>query len=353
MAMKVGQAYSPNTYYQILLVDSAKDSESKNITTKILARQRGDGKATPNSGGSELPSFDQFKLDDNTITKLEHYPKRDSDPKDKLYSYLPSSGVTFPKGFIDSRPIKNEQNEPGNFQTNLGNFYVPMRTLLHSRKLSQLIAKSWWAHLQAKENDSSELSKFTRGEWHDMNFDILDGLIAREIFLFGGGNSPDEIEEEEDIYKPLKPHEQTTDKARFLILPSSKSWQGISLSLLLAGQAYYKTKDDKYHQISQPIFSTGEITVQYSLEVDWNRFEGYLKEFIISKEKPWIAYHAIIPYPPIPPHADSEQLKKWADAKEDPKEKDLFPFYKVDEDEYLIDVDYFRPPYPYIPLTCT
>ena len=227
----------------------------------------------------------------------------------------------------------NEQTESGNFQTDLGNFYVPMRTLLHSRKLSQLIAKTWWSYLEAKKTDSDLWNKFTAGEWDVIDSAILDGLIAREIFLFAGGDAPDNPDPDDpSVYSPLKPkgaiftprlqstdlrsmpEEETTEKTRFLILPNSRPWKGISLSLLLAGQAYYK-KGDRYHQIAQPIFSTGEITIQYSLEVDWNRFNGDIKEIIISQDKPWVAYDVVIPYPPIPREVDPGEIKKWADAK--------------------------------------
>ncbi|MEH2072479.1 MAG: hypothetical protein V7K47_30740 [Nostoc sp.] len=336
--------FKDNTYYQILYVEPSQEKNEK-ITTSILAKTRGNKSNNGQTSNNTHPqSFNQFELDEETINNLENYPRRKEDPKNQLSSYLPSSGVVFPQGFIDSFSKEHQQTE-------LGNFYVPMRTLLHSRKLSQLIAKTWWSYLEAKEKGLWD--KFTAGEWDVIDFNILDGLIAREIFLFGGGDAPDNPDPDDpSIYSPLKPKETPPEQARFLILPSSRAWQGISLSLLLAGQAYYK-RGDKYHQISQPILSTGEITIQYSLEVDWNRFNGDIKEIIISQEKPWVAYQVVIPYPTIPVDAEQEDIKKWADAKEDPEEERNFPFYKKDGEEYLIDVDYFRPPYPYIPLTCT
>ncbi|MFN6571263.1 hypothetical protein [Dendronalium sp. ChiSLP03b] len=336
--------FKNNTYYQILYVEPSQEKNER-ITTSILAKTRGN---TSNNGqtsnNTHAQSFNQFELDEETINNLENYPRRKKDPKNQLSSYLPSSGVVFPQGFIDSFSKEDQQTE-------LGNFYVPMRTLLHSRKLSQLIAKTWWSYLEAKEKGLQD--KFAAGEWDAIDSNILDGLIAREIFLYGGGDAPDNPDPDDpSIYSPLKPKERPSEKARFLILPSSRAWQGISLSLLLAGQAYYK-RGDKYHQISQPILSTGEITIQYSLEVDWNRLNGDIKEIIISQEKPWVAYQVVIPYPTIPADAEQENIHKWAYAKEDPEEERNFPFYKKDGDEYLIDVDYFRPPYPYIPLTCT
>ncbi|NET56221.1 MAG: hypothetical protein F6K47_08590 [Symploca sp. SIO2E6] len=337
--------------------------------TSILAKKRGHveeehveelpqpGNQNDEHNHIETQYFSSFQLDDKTVNNLEDYPKY-GNPK-YLSSYLPSPGVVFSNQFINSfneEPLTTQDNSTpqlSDYTTQLGNYYTPIRFLLHSRKLSQLIAKTWWAYLEAKKCDTLLWSKFISGNWGDIPYKVLDGLIAREILLYGGADSPDNICDEQ-VYLPLKPYDEPDqEKTRFLILPSSKAWQGISLSLLLAGQAYYK-RGSEYHQINPSILSTGEITMQYTLEVDWNRFNGDVKELIISNEKPWVGYHVIMPYPPIPADAEPGNMQRWADAKEDPDEEDNFPFYKKDTNgNYLIDVDYFRPPYPYIPLTCT
>lgn len=339
--------FKDNTYYQVLYVEPSQEKNER-ITTSILAKTRvNESNNGQTSNNTHPQSFNQFELDEETINNLENYPRRKEDPKNQLSSYLPSSGVVFPQGFIDSLSKEHQQTE-------LGNFYSPMRFLLHNRKISQLIAKTWWSYLKVKNTDLWD--KFTTGEWDAIDSDILDGLIAREIFLYGGGDAPDNPDPDDpSIYSPLKPKERPPEQARFLILPSSRAWQGISLSLLLAGQAYYK-RGDKYHQISQPILSTGEITIQYSLEVDWNRFHGDIKEIIISQEKPWVGYQVAIPYPSIPADADKKEIQDWAYAKEEyseeePEDTRHFPFYKKENGKYLIDVDYFRSPYPYIPLS--
>ncbi len=334
--------FDENTYYQILLVEPSLE---KTMTTSILAKKRGKP-----SEDSNIDGFAGFELDQQTIDKLSDYPRHGRDKENKLSSYLPSMGVMLEPEFINTFCTQN--NDP----VGLGNFYVTMRLLLHSRKISQLIAKTWCIYLEAKGDTSEE--KFLNGEWDNIDTDILDGLIAREIFLYGGADSPDYPDDSEssNVYSPLKPG-LDGDKKRFLILPNSKAWQGISLSLLLAGQAYYKVKEggkDKYHQIHPSILSTGEITMQYTLEVDWSRFTADIKEVIISNEKPWVAYHVLMPYPPIPDDADKIKIRTWAEAKEDPEEENQFPFYKKDKNgKYLIDVDCFRPPYPYIPLSST
>jgi hypothetical protein len=363
------QWYKPNTVYQILEVRkySKKETEEKNIVTTILAKERGTG-----SENIQPNSFDMYPVDPETINKLKNYSPKGIGRN--ISSYLPSSGVIFSEGFFEALSVDTKKVE----QTEISNFYHPMRTLLYSRKISQLISKTWWSYLVAKDEDYNFKNNiqiwnnFTTGKWNDIikysdtesnikGIDILDGLIAREIFLYGGADSPDNPNPDpnNNVYSDLKGFQDEREQARFLILPSSRGWQGITLSLLLAGQAYYKTEEGYYHQISQPIFSTGEITMLHSVEVDWGKFQGDIKEIIIHHEKPWVGYHIVIPYPPIPSHAEQDNIKKWAWAKEeysndDPEIERHFPFYrKNDKDEYLIDVDYFKPPYPYIPLSCT
>ncbi len=351
------QCYQPDTYYQILEVQAHKEEKKvgKNIATKIVAKQRGTGDINK----SQTNTFDYYKIDSKTKTKLkDYYPDIKSD-KDKLSSYLPSPGIIFPDGFIKS--LKGDVTN----QTELNNFHDSLRNILITRKLSQLIAKTWWAYLQAKETylDKEKTDnlwkRFTGGKWEvfDRNdtgnyTDILDGLIAREIFLLAGQESPDHPDPDDpNIYVPLKGLERR-NHVRFLILPSSKSWQGINMSLLLSGQAYRKIGEE-WHQISQPIMSTGEIVFNYSFESDWSKFKGEIKELGTNLESPWVVSQVIMPYPPIPSDKELEpkDIEKWAFAKDD--DKDL-PFYKKNKDnEYLMDVDYFKPPYPYIPLSST
>jgi len=353
------QRFDSNTYYQVLYVEPYTGSKkSKQITTSILAKKRGhcsEEDPLPESFQERdkgLKNFSEFQLDQETVENLKSYPRQGQE--DKLSSYLPSPGVIFPDKFLNSFIEDSAPFQLSDCKTELGNFYSPIRFLLHSRKISQLIAKTWWSYLEAKKDNASLWKNFINGEWHEIPSKVLDGLVAREIFLYGGADSPDNPEPEETtIYSSLKPKEGLQGKNKFLILPSSKAWQGISLSLLLAGQAYYQI-GDQYHQVSPSILSTSEITIQYALEVDWSRFTADIKEIIISHEKPWVAYQVVMPYPPIPAYAELEEIEGWAYAKEDPEEESNFPFYKKDENgDYLIDVDYFRPPYPYIPLSST
>jgi hypothetical protein len=372
--MRGAQWYESNTVYQILEVKNPPKQgreEEKNICTTIVAKERGSGwQDTPQE---EEKNFDGDFLDSETISNLQKHSKIGRGNGNTISSYLPSPGVIFSQGFINTlSDPKNKEFE----QIEITNFYHPMRTLLYSRKISQLISKTWWSYLEAQKNGGEIWKNFIHGEWNKIiesnnistesnisGLDILDGLIAREIFLFGGADSPDKPDPnpQKNYYSLLKEPSNDTGQAEFLIFPNNRAWQGIILSLLLAGQAYYKRTDkysDKYHQISQPIFSTGEITMLHSLEVDWGKFHGDIQEIIIRHDKPWVGYHIVLPYPPIPDYADPDAIKKWGWAKEEysenvPQEERHFPFYKKDNDKYLIDVEYFKPPYPYIPLSCS
>ncbi|MFN6537387.1 MAG: hypothetical protein RM021_013585 [Nostoc sp. EkiNYC01] len=338
--LQPGQWYDDDTYYQILLVSPRQNkTEGQYIETTILAQERGD--------------FKKYVLDEKTQENLKDYIPDWEDTNNKnIASYLPSPGVVFPKGFLNALfPDKSSKNN--SIETN--NFYDPIRTLLHTRKISQLIAKTWHCYLEAKA--SEVWYDFVNAKWDEIDSDILDGLIAREIFFFDQQSSPNHlIPKNLDIYYPLH-SKQSSEKARFLILPSSKGWQGISLSLLMAGQAYYEVKkggQKYYHQISQPILSTGEIVSKYGLEVTWDKFKGDIKELKVDPGKSSVAYEAIIPYPPIPSEINLpfEHITKWSQAQDEGGE---FPFYKKNEDNqsYLVGVEYFSPPYPYIPLSCT
>ncbi|MBD2411140.1 hypothetical protein FACHB389_33625 [Nostoc calcicola FACHB-389] len=337
--LQPGQWYDDDTYYQILLVaPRQKRTEGKYIETTILTQKRGE--------------FKKYLLDEKTRQNLIGFPLNEDINHQNITSYLPSPGVVFPKAFLNALFLEHSSQ---NHSIEINNFYDPIRTLLHSRKISQLIAKTWHCYLEAKASDVWR--DFTYGKWDEIDRDILDGLIAREIFFFAQKSSPDHLVPKNlDIYYPLH-SEKSNEKARFLILPSSKGWQGITLSLLMAGQAYYEIEKDGqtyYHQISQPILSTGEIVNKYGLEVTWDKFEGDIKELKVDPGKSSIAYQATIPYPPIPSEVNLslENITKWSQAKDEDGE---FPFYQKNEDDqsYLVGVQYFSPPYPYIPLSCT
>ncbi len=337
-----GDWYAPTTSYQILLVEPSGENKKHKILRKsIVVKTRKD--------------FEEMKLDQETRERLQAYPK-EGDAKN-ISSYLPSGGVAFSRDFLKAiLALKKDdsltEDTLWNKQIELGNFYDSFRTVLHARKISQLIAKTWWAYLEAKK--TTQWDEFVKGEWNKINdSNILDGLIAREIFLSPEAPLDNPDPEDKAIYYPLNYQQQVSDgKVRSLILPSSRAWQGITLSLLLAGQAYYKN-GSAYHQISQPILSTGETVFKYSLEVDWTTFNGEIKEIMQNQKSPPIAYHATIPYPPIPSTdvLSLDEIQQWVDAKDE--DEGDFPFYNKKDGKYLLSVQYFTPPTAYIPLSCT
>lgn len=376
-----------NAYYQVLLVEPynnpLKDNnplKGKYIKTTILTAKRGD--SSPVVGDDEKTFFN-YKIDNYTKENLE---TNQASFGDYIGNNLPSCGVVLPEQII-------ELLFPNNFLLNqpvligLNNVYDKIRTLLYTRKISQLIAKTWWTYLAAKK-ENSLWKQFTEGKWHEIienpdnssnyNMNILDGLIAREIFLLDPGVAPDYLDPPNlDIYYPLHTKERNISEKtntlkdekelRFLIFPDTKAWQGIALSLLMAGQAYYPVTENneiRYHQICQPILSTGDIILKYAVDVSWNDFKGVQHELIVSPVNNSTFMQVIAPYPPIPSEENlaPEDIKKWADAKDDvsyesqenpdPHKNEEFPFYVKDKEKYLVDVKYFSPPYPYIPLSC-
>lgn len=383
---KPSQWYYDNTYYQILVVEPnpGGKQQRKYLKTTLVTKTKKD--------------FEKCVLDKSTKDKLKDYPKSPSVNPDTtketagkaglIASYLPSSGVVFEDGFINALFPRDPKVSPHHI-AEVNNFYDVYRTLLHSRKISQLIAKTWHHKLQAKSAvKGSNWDNFTKGEWKDIQLDTLDGLIAREIFLLGSASEVTIPKGDSAQYEVLSNSGKPAEEARFLILPSSKSWQCLALSLLLSGQVYYKVHDGKteaeakkakiakieaeavaeaeakkakikaeaeaeYHQVAQPILSTGEIVAKYALDVAVDKYKGDIKELDLKPNKPSAAYLAVMPYPPIPSvdNVMLEEIKDWAYAKD---VGGKFPFYIQDKDEqYLIGVKNHTAPNPYIPLSCT
>ncbi|MGM3305047.1 hypothetical protein ACSQ6I_03520 [Anabaena sp. WFMT] len=336
--MGSGQWYSPHTYYQILSVTpSEKRTEGKYIKTTIVAKPKGE--------------FDQYLIDPATQERLKPYCESPEDLGNSIGSYLPSPGVVLAEGFVDAVfPSNSSQNQRIG---EINNFYESTRNLLQSRKISQLIATTWYFYIEARKTNI--WNNFVYGKWDEIDAEMLNALIAREIFLADQSSLPSDIDPENiDIYYPLKDIDKANAEPKFMILPNSNAWQGIALSLLMAGQAYREIKKSAktyYHQISQPILSTGEIVNRYGIVVEWHGYEGKIKELRITPGGSSTAFQAIIPYPPIPSEINlpPEHIKKWAEADDEGED---FPFYSKTEDgKYSIDVNYVTPPYPYLPLT--
>jgi hypothetical protein len=344
-----GDWYSPETSYQILLITPRVQNNSHqlppgpHIETTIITKTRGA------FGSSE------YELDHSSVKKLKKLEYPHVGDADKIGSYLPSSGSVLASGFVKALMAQNPSVQQDFPSVELNTFYSPIRNLLQTRQMSQLIAKTWDAYLEANKDHQYIWNQFTHGEWNHIKLDLLDGLVAREIFLITPNYPPDYlIPDNLNPYYPLKAKQDATEASRLLILPSSLAWQGIALSLLLAGQAYYKVGEpgqEQYHQIYPPILSTGEIVTEYSLEVSWDIFQGNVKEMSTSPTSNSLAARVVFPYPPIPSELNlpAQHIKTWAYASD--KDGDI-PFYEqTDKGEYLVNVLYYTPPYPYIPLS--
>lgn len=329
--MQSGQWYEDDTYYQILLVESCKsDTLGNHIQTTVVTKTRKD--------------FKNYQIHPSPRENISL--SENQDISENIGSQLPSPGVTFIEGFRQALFSNNT-----NF-TDINNFYEPIRILLITRKMSQLIAKTWYSYLEAGKKDSNLWNLFINDQWDQIPFDILNGLIAREIFLSDYKSTSLKHEPNDlSIYGSLYVDAQN-DKKRFLILPSSRAWQKVALSLLLAGQAYYKVKDESYyHQISPPILSTGEIVMKYGIDVAYDQFTGVIKEVSVSPGEYSTAFPISIPYPPIPSqdNLSFDRIEEWANAQD---EDGKFPFYSKLNNEYTINVENFTPPFPYLPLSC-
>jgi len=333
-------------YYQILIVtDRPGKTEPKHINVEIVTQTK--------------KEFQQPEYSINVLEGDEQKVKRIGD-------YIPTYGLVFPEDLL--KEIFSEQSEiPINAVSKVNDFYSTTRSLYITRKISQLLAKSWYAYLKAIEGDRAVWEKFVLGQWKDIEPTILDGLIIREILLFDEQYPPDHyLYDQEKFVDIYKLHSKT------VILPTSRAWQGISLSLLLGGQVYYevesggaKSSHDRsstkfYRRVSEPILSTFETVNRYTLEVDFAKFSGDIQELQISPQRTSSLYKAIIPYPPIPSerNLDIADIQKWAEAKDDvvddPHDDITLPFYDKNEDgSYNLNVKYVSPPFPYLPLSTT
>ncbi|HLO83460.1 MAG TPA: hypothetical protein VK203_00420 [Nostocaceae cyanobacterium] len=344
--------FNSETYYQILVVTPPEPNTKKvgqYIQTKIVAKKK--------------KEFDTYFTGKSNPDGFE----------ETVGSHLPSPGVTLERGFLEamfSSKSKPETSGVTNInEVDANNFYASSRSLLQSRKLSQLIAHTWSCYITAKKSKESKESEvwklFQDGNWHTIDSHILNGLIAREIFFIAQSVYPSELEPENlNVYYPLKGRTTIIEKdgkeeTRFLILPNSTAWERIALSLLLAGQAYLQIGEGKkpptdctYQRISEPIFSTGEIIHRYGLDVAWNEYIGKITETQFGPVDISTNYHVVIPYPPVPDenNLSLEEIKTWAKASD---KGGLLPFYRMTKDNKYNGIEYVSPPYPYIPLSTT
>ncbi len=394
------------TWFQVLFIEA--DPGKKQISQTLETRPKG--------------KFAEEEFEEVFI----HNPE---DSQAKLITHcLPSQGVKFPK------ELQEDLSDP----LYLANYYATARTLFQTRKISQLIAQSWWAYriyqdfLESLEPQNLERRKqgepqkddeyyYHNGNWEELLadldkflldnshpsseqkiyienlkkdidthedkirqivFDILDGLIAREIFLTANGSPRgitkintwhDKNSDKPDPYSTSGSSPETT----MLILPSNRSWTGIRLALLFAGQVFrkkyirkkyfikkdddkveskveYVVQDKYYEQICQPIMSTEEIVSHYAIELAIESFHGQIDEIPMGLgfDLPYLKVK--IPYPPIPTEEQVKinNLKKWFNAPDDSNgESEDLGFFVKKNGKYTTTIQHPTPPYPYIPIS--
>ena len=376
---------SDDIYFQVLFIESPPelptDHSGDQVTYRLCTKQK--------------KSFDE--------SVIPKYPK--SPGNTMIRDLLPSEGVEFPDELC--------KELSGNF-VRIANFYNTARCLLQTRKISQLIARSWWAHRiytgylnSGKENpkfdgqwtkflegmdsylkahpdivnrliDDSTANEPNEAKVEETALDILDGLIARDIFLTANASAIgiDQFMIDEGdlpIYNAAYLYPQTDGTSerpkapantndRMLILPNSRCWNGIRLALLLAGQAFrkeykgdgngnYVCQDSCYHQICQSIMSTSEIVSHYLIEASMESFHGQIEEIPMGLYSDLPYLKTKIPYPPIPGEEQIriEELEEWFLAEDEDPE---CPFFiKNPDGKYTTGIQNPTPPYPYIPIS--
>lgn len=312
-----------NQYFQILVVELTEHGSSlnpSNIRTKLVTKRK--------------KHFNDFPVINYNFEKKKW-------ERDKTISArLPAKGVIVKEGFL---PIRNADS-PQQYFENLGK-YPTVRFLLQTRKLSQLMAKTW-------------LPK----NYFNTHWEKDQVLCTREIFL-STNLKPDKFDPGWDEIPT------SGSDSDYIIKPDSLSQEGIRLSLLLTGQAYLWVPQGKYSNeiagylpICPSIFSTYEIIYEYAWKLSWDTFYATRVDLAqpgVNARPPY--YEVTLGYPPKPPIDEfttltDSKIEAWVNASDEDNGDTPFPFYprKNDDGEYETDtVRYVIPPYPYIPMSCS
>lgn len=321
-----------NKYFQILIVkltDQGSSIAPSNIKTTLVTKRKRDFKETDN----EEDNFTLIKYNPNNKTWESHGTIGDR---------LPSKGVKVKEDFLPIETCDSKQE----YLENLCK-YPTVRFLLQTRRLSQLMAKTWLP------------KNYFNTDWEKDQV-----LCTREIFL-STNLRPDNFDPNWDEI-PISNSDTDYD---YIIKPDSLSQEGICLSLLLTGQAYLWVPQGKYSNeiagylpIGPSIFSTYEIIYEYAWRLSWDTFYAARVDLAqpgVNARPPY--YEVTLGYPPRPPLDEFTTLTEskigaWVSASDEDNGDTPFPFYprKNDDGEYETDtVRYVIPPYPYIPMSCS
>lgn len=270
--------------------------------------------------------------------ELVYGTKEDLERKYSLdSSYLPAKGVQIDQDFL--------QQGSGDYST--------LRFLLQSRKLSQIMTKTW---LEPKEQDVS--TKIIKKIFDSYN-------IIPETYWLEGENKLESIEDIQLQRKLLDIQEKTgngnlkKDLSALLIRPTHIGYNSISLVLLLSGNAYYKDKQGEYIRIyDDSILSTYETIWEYALDLSWDTFYAYrvdLSQASLQQKPPFTKVTLGYPARPDQFSLKQDNIKTWVNATEYYSSDNKYSFYpKKDSDDWKNQkLNVVAAPYPYMPLTTT
>lgn len=304
----------------------------------------------------------------------------EDEDKDKFFNdYLPSPGVKVKTSFLGED--QNTDLKYAEFST--------VRFLLQSRKLSQIMTKTWLddsdyfsSCINVDKEDPKKIMEEKRIKYINKIFQLFN-YKPQELSLLVEGNKGIEKEtltRDRVLIKLLSPDTAVLESNRdnnnlnFSYDLQKDYTKALILELFLSGQAYIVDDTNlTLQRLNEPIFSTYELIWEYELDLSWDTY--YAKREDIARPgyrqiKPQALSRVILGLPAKPNDQSlkCEEIIKWVYAKEEHEEKNAFsvpgapkggetefPFYPEEGSEEWKNkqVKNVFPPYPYIILSCT
>ncbi|MDJ0583057.1 hypothetical protein [Crocosphaera sp.] len=269
----------------------------------------------------------------NKYPVIEYDIQTDSWKNNKtIGDFLPTTGVRVDHKFIEHLADKHQiEAELADFST--------VRYLLQGRKISQLLTKTWLDLKEVKQG------------WERDRLSYIKQLVLSHNLAV------DEPKRIETLFDKLK----SEDKRTYVITPEMRNYNGIRLSLLLAGQAYKYVEENEYGDnpegyvlINESLLSSYEIALEYIFKVSWDTFSSSIAEIQqpgLNQRGPYL--DVTLGYPPRPSLGSQttltqNKLQAWADAEESSGDFRFYPPYS--DGKYQSEtIEYVMPPYPYLP----
>ncbi|MDZ8260742.1 hypothetical protein [Nostoc sp. ChiQUE01b] len=308
----------------------------------------GEGTSPQDEGDSLLDSDYLFQIlifeENSEHPKLIYGTKKNlldmlDPPKSSDSTLFPSKGTSIDKDFMSDIP-----GELGDAQRST------VRFLKQARELSQRMAATWLNEEKIPTDEDKIKIKLVRKILNSYNLPLDTYFVNDEGTL---NNNPDGLEQ------LIMTAQAEGNQDLYLIKREYVSYNSISLSLLLCGQAYYKNDNNEWTRIWEPIFSNYEIVYEYALDLSWDTYYATRKDIAqpgINQNPPYT--EVTLGYPPRPPEFNltQEDIQRWVRAKEMPltgEENSEFPFYPPKENGKFVSdqIRFVAPPFPYLPLS--